>query len=198
MPVHDREPLAPPSILQQLRLGVRQGMALASLAVVTGCTETDVPLEDPTPDASQDANTLTDAGPRPELSPYALDKVGCFGPSHDAGNYGQCCVSALCYTPPAGAACAAADAIQDKFPSDDFGTEVLEGLPPGSGTCGCTLDGLENGRAGPFAPNLQGTAPAGECCYLVGSISCTGRPLMVAGRAIIAQVVTRRDWALFA
>jgi hypothetical protein len=198
MSEHDDESFAPASILQQLRLGVRQGLALASLAVVTGCTETDAPPDHPTPDASQDADTPTDAPPRPELVPYALDKLGCFGPSHDAGFYGQCCVSPLCYTPAAGSACAAADAIQDKFPSDDFGTDELDGLPPGSGTCACAFDGIQTGRAGPFAPNPRGTAPAGECCYLVGSISCTGRPLMVAGRAVIAQVVARRDWALFA
>jgi hypothetical protein len=188
MSAHDNESFAPASILQQLRLGVRQGLALASLAVVAGCNETDAPLDHPTPDASQDANTPTDAPPRPELLPYALEKVGCFGPSHDGGYYGQCCVSPLCYTPPAGSACAAADAIQG----------AVGGLPPGSGTCPCAFDGIQTGRAGPFAPNPQGAAPAGECCYLVGAISCTGRPLMVAGRAVIAQVVTRRDWALFA
>jgi hypothetical protein len=39
-------------------------------------------------------------------------------------------------------------------------------------------------------------SPEGTCCYLVGSIGCEGRPLVVAGAAIVAPVVPRDDWCL--
>jgi hypothetical protein len=48
---------------------------------------------------------------------------------------------------------------------------------------------------GPYAPNPNGTlVTPGSCCYLVGSITCEGRPLSVADAAIVAPIVPRGDW----
>ncbi len=47
---------------------------------------------------------------------------------------------------------------------------------------------------GPYAalsPNDDGT-----CCYLVGTIGCDGRPLLVEGAARVAPITRRRDWLL--
>jgi hypothetical protein len=37
-------------------------------------------------------------------------------------------------------------------------------------------------------------SPEGTCCYLVGSIGCEGRPLLVDGAAIVAPLSRRGDW----
>ena len=105
------------------------------------------------------------------------------GPTYDGGYAGQCCISAHCYTPDAGA-CLAADQ-RPPIP-----------LPPGSGSCGCSPEGV--GRStlkGPYAPNPDGMPfPDGSCCYLVGAIGCEGRPLVVEGTAIVAPLAARDDW----
>jgi hypothetical protein len=126
---------------------------------------------------------LGGAGGMPGLEPYPLDDVGCFGPSFDAGYEGQCCTSAHCYTP-SGGGCVGVD---ERPPIP---------LPPGSGTCGCPAgQGQADAVRGPYAPNPGGMPlEAGTCCYLVGSISCEGRPLVVAGAAIVAPLVRRGDW----
>jgi hypothetical protein len=118
------------------------------------------------------------------LEPYPMAEVGCFGPTHTGGYEGQCCISARCYTPDAGA-CVGPPAERPPIP-----------LPPGSGTCGCSPDNpAEEVLAGPYAPNPDGMAsPEGTCCYLVGSIGCEGRPLLVDGAAIVAPLSRRGDW----
>jgi hypothetical protein len=99
-------------------------------------------------------------------------------------------VEAHCYTPAGNAACAAPEGVR----------EVLSEFPPGSGKCNCSLgEDASAGVAGPFAPNPEDTPrTTGSCCYLVGSITCTGRPLMVDGEPLIAALVARSDWAPFA
>ncbi|HTU60487.1 MAG TPA: hypothetical protein VMF89_18680 [Polyangiales bacterium] len=215
----------------QLTLGVRHGVALASLSLGGSCTgEQDLvvdagasaPVESAEPsserfdqsvvshddatslDLPKDSGAALDAavfalpGPdaqtspinaavRPGLEPYALNKLGCFGPVHDSGYYGQCCVSALCYTPESGAACAPKDEV----------SRLLPGYPPGSGACGCSTDPVTGSASdGPYARNAADDAGLGECCYLVGSITCTGRPLVIAGEVVIAAVVVRSGWAI--
>lgn len=97
----------------------------------------------------------------------------CSGPSYDAGGggfEGRCCEITPCTAPIDGICPSPAD-LRNTAPS----------LPPGSGTCECST------RRGPFA----GTNDAGDalCCYLVGSISCEGRPLLVHGEARLAEVL---------
>lgn len=163
------------SIAQQLARAIAQGAALASLASVAGCSGETSGEQHPT-------NT--------HLVPYESSGVGCWGPSHDGGYYGQCCADAHCYTPSDGASCRPPDKVRD----------VLSEFPPGSGGCNCPVaEGAETGVVGPFAPNPAHTPRTpGTCCYLVGSITCTGRPLMVDGQLLIAELRRRGDWAPFA
>ena len=105
---------------------------------------------------------------------------------------GQCCVEAHCYTPDDGSGCVAEPPLQTTV-------RGLVPLPPGSGSCSCSLADGTYAVAGPFAPNPDAEAPTdGECCYLVAKIGCTGRPLTVAGQLVIARLVARSDWAPFA
>lgn len=156
----------------------------AGLAIVAGCggnTEAgasadagrDAAMKDVATDAVVDvASDATDAAP---LVPYP-DNLGCSGPVYDSGYYGQCCTEALCGQADGGV-CPPADSVMYWLP----------GYPPGSGTCTCG-----GSATGPFAPR---TASEGPCCYVVGSIECDGRPLLVAGRPRLAPVVERADWA---
>jgi hypothetical protein len=123
------------------------------------------------------------SGGTPALEPYALDDLGCLGPTLDGGYDGQCCVSALCYTPAEGACLAASE--RPPIP-----------LPLGSGTCSCPVgEGSNLTVRGPYAPNPGGSpSQDGTCCYLVGSIGCEGRPFVVAGAAIVAPLARRGDW----
>lgn len=122
---------------------------------------------------------VVDAGSDAALptTPYPTP-LGCYGPSHDSGYYGQCCEKAACIAP-----------INGACPPATQASQVIPGYPPGSGSCSC------GDNKGPFAPNA---ANEGACCYLFGSISCEGRPLLVAGRARKAPLVARADWASFA
>lgn len=123
-----------------------------------------------------------DAGSGQLLQPYPTTGLGCFGPFHNDGYYGQCCYAASCYTPPEGEKCSA---------SADRSI-----LPPGSGSCSCE----ENGQpdvSGPYAPNpTHVPLQAGPCCYLIGSIACEGRPFFVDGQLLLADVVARDDWGI--
>ena len=124
------------------------------------------------------------------LMPYPMDLVGCFGQDHPGPGYrGQCCVRVACYTPGAGEAC---------VPNP---TQLLP-TPWGSGNCGCAgMVGAgfdSDSPAGPFAPNPDDTEPKSGCCYLIARIACDGRPLIVGGTFVVADIVTRADWALIA
>lgn len=97
----------------------------------------------------------------------------CSGPIYeygDGGYDGQCCEITLCTEPVDGACPSAMDA-----------RSVLSGLPPGSGHCECSpLHGPYGGMS---------DADGAACCYLVGSITCEGRPLRVLGEARLAEVI---------
>jgi hypothetical protein len=114
------------------------------------------------------------------------DYPACSGPEQDGGYYGQCCVSPHCYTPTSGA-CAPADEVSSLLPE----------FPPGSGSCSCIPE-VGEGLAvvGPYRGRPEVTpVSTGECCYLVGSISCEGRPLLIAGVPRVAGLRKRADWA---
>jgi hypothetical protein len=112
-----------------------------------------------------DSGVVADSG---TLSPIPSGLDSCHGPSWDGGYHGQCCNRVQCI------ACG-------QSPQ----------LPPGSGTCSCALqEGSSKVVDGPFAG-----ANAGECCFVVGTIYCDGRPLLVEGEAVTAPVVSRSDWA---
>jgi hypothetical protein len=202
---------------RELRESIHAGAALAALTLAAGCGGKDVagtevrtadhpsttPVDTPTtttPDVTDAATSTpgaTDAATSPNLprETYSLAQIGCFGPGYDGGYYGQCCFEAHCYTPGAGEACLGAE-----------NTPALRGkirLPGGSGECGCSVpeQGGES-LSGPFASNpadhsegdAGGTLRSGSCCYVVGSISCTGRPFCVDGRLLLAEAVARADW----
>lgn len=189
------------SFFAELRESIHAGAALAALSLAAGCggdaTAVDVASAgtgNVTTPQTDDVDIPVAINPvDPPLEPFALDRLGCFGPSHDGGYYGQCCFDARCYTPPNGERCATADEVS--------ASRSLIALPPGSGECGCGIQ--DEGRpyiSGPFAPNLASANDAGSvgstgsCCYVVGSISCTGRPLIVDGAQLVAPAVQRNDW----
>jgi len=114
--------------------------------------------------------------------PYPVSALGCTGPEHDGGYYGQCCAEALCYTPDNGSQCVAADAAPQEL-----------GRSYGSGSCLCGGDGIQ----GPFAQNpTHEPEQAGTCCYVISSITCEGRPLLVDGTPVISALTRRCDWLL--
>ncbi len=161
------------TLLKRIQLAIGTGAALC--ASTTACSDS-VSKTDAGHDASDN-----DAGA------YALSELGCFGPVHDGGYYGQCCVEALCYTPNNGGCMAA---------NDPMIGSTLPGFPPGSGSCSCSEVG-EAAVRGPFAPNPNDPSEVeGTCCYLVGSISCEGRPLCIEGMQVVAAAVVRDDWML--
>lgn len=95
---------------------------------------------------------------------------------------GPCCVSVHCIQPPeGGVVCPAASAVTEH----DLGYASL-----GSGQCGCAP------IAGPYTSSArQYSTTDGPCCYTIGVMGCTGRPLLVAGRPRLAPLVRRRGWA---
>ena len=115
------------------------------------------------------------------LDPYPVDGLGCSGPSSGGGFgfHGQCCTDALCYAPTDGKECVAADDAPEKL-----------GRWWGSGSCLC------GGRIqGPFAANpAHAPSEPGTCCYVIGSIGCDGRPLLVDGTPIVSELRRRSDW----
>jgi hypothetical protein len=185
------------SLGSTLALAIKQGAALAAIGTVAGCagkSQHSIADDGPATGGSTalggtgssgagGSDTRGGSGGASELSPYRLEDLGCYGPVHDGGYMGQCCVSARCYTPDAGACL-----LPEQAPPIP--------LPPGSGTCGCEAsESVAHTVSGPFAPNPEGMAsPNGSCCYLVGSIGCEGRPLLVEGVAVVAPLVRRNDW----
>ena len=112
------------------------------------------------------------------LEPYPADALVCIGPEHDGGLFGRCCANALCYTPDTGSDCVAAKAAPAKL--NEF---------YGSGQCLC------GDIQGPYASNpTHAPSKAGTCCYVVSSIACEGRPLLVDDVAVVSELARRCDW----
>jgi hypothetical protein len=117
------------------------------------------------------------------LTPYPVSALGCTGPEHDGGYYGRCCAEALCYTPDDGSQCVPPAEAPQKL-----------GTFYGSGSCLC---GGEEPIQGPFAQNPAHTPEQpGTCCYVISSITCEGRPLLVDGAPIVSALTRRCDWLL--
>lgn len=167
------------TLLKRIQIAIGAGVAFCMPTL--GCDDSIV-KSGASHDAGHEGGVTSDAGT------YELTELGCSGPEYDGGYYGQCCVDALCYTPTGGGACMTA--------IDPLLYSTVPGFPPGSGSCACSPTGGD-AVAGPFAPNPNNPdEPNGTCCYLVGSIGCTGRPLSVAGEQLIAVIVVRKDWIL--
>ena len=114
------------------------------------------------------------------LDPYPTTGLGCSGPDYDGGYYGQCCAEALCYTPENGDDCVDPNDAPNKL-----------GTFYGSGSCLCGGTGIE----GPFAANpTHEPEKPGTCCYVISSITCEGRPLLVDGSPLISALMQRCDW----
>ena len=184
-------------LARELHVSVRAGAALAALTLAAGCggeaTSVEEAPGDSLPGTSTETTSTdtisTDTAQNQSLEVYSLDRVGCLGPISDDPDWGpQCCFTASCYTPDAGAACA----------TNLHSAELSFLRTPNSGVCGCNVpsEGLP-GVAGPFAPNPadDSVRREGSCCYLVGRIGCTGRPLVVQGTLQVAPLVERADWA---
>lgn len=123
------------------------------------------------PPRDLDGGALTEV---PSGSLQCTGDAGTVGPF-----FGACCTNVHCY-PPTTEACAAPNAI-----GPHTGQQFDPALPPGSGTCMC------GETQGPFAQADGGDT---RCCYVVGSITCTGRPLREGSAALVAAVVPRDDW----
>jgi len=134
----------------------------ASLVIISGCGS----------DVSREPGSTDGANGNENLNLDLTPEPVCRGPYYDDGGgfFGQCCDDVLCTTPVNGACPSTADA-----------RAVLTGLPPGSGSCECEP------LRGPYANTDADSADA--CCYLVGSIGCEGRPLLVHGEARLAEVI---------
>jgi hypothetical protein len=179
---------------RDLREAIGAGAALAALTMASGCAgeSSSGQLANDTP-AAEDSDDSPTAVPLATLEPYPLASIGCFGPMSESPLYGpQCCFEPNCYQPAASAAC------ETNLESP----QVLALLPPGSGTCGCQV--LEEGRpfvSGPYAVNTdaeESSLEPGMCCYVVGSVGCTGRPFVIGGIGHLAGVAYRADWGLVA
>lgn len=125
------------------------------------------------------AVTLSSCGEsstEPKLDPFPADYPTSVGPDYGdgPGYYGTCTGSPKCTVSVAGT-CPAADS-------------VYELKPPGSGTCSCATD------LGPYAPPDPSYEEQGDCCYVIYSIACDGRPLRRDGEVLVAGIVARTDW----
>lgn len=173
------------SLSRRLREALVQGAALASAGVYAGCASS----APQTTDAASDASSPIDAAmiglDATKLEPYPIDRIDCYGEDHQEGFgfHGRCCVRAQCYSPGA-----------PSCPRDPG--SAVPGYPPGSGSCGCAATAGQTVTAqGPYAPNPEHTPEhEGACCYLVASISCDGRPLIVDDSLVVAPIAVRSDW----
>ncbi|MFT3768898.1 MAG: hypothetical protein QM820_25935 [Minicystis sp.] len=153
------------AFLQRILVASQWG---ASLVLVAGCSSN---VNGGNGGAGGSGTPLDGGTPVGNVDP--LPTPECSGPIYDGsmGGYdGQCCEKTLCTAPTDG-----------YCPAAEVAKPTLDGLPPGSGTCECSP------IRGPYA----GTSDAGDaiCCYLIGSIGCEGRPLVVHGEARLADVI---------
>lgn len=71
----------------------------------------------------------------------------------------------------------------------DVDTYQLSDYPPGSGSCSC------GELVGPFENPDTAVHQGGPCCYVIGSYSCVGRPIIIDDRVRLAAVtVGPSDW----
>ena len=129
------------------------------------------------------AESAGTSGNNQQLAPFPESAVGCSGPSYGDGfgYHGQCCAEALCYTPDDGSGCVEPDSAPEKL--DRF---------YGSGSCLC---GGSEPIQGPFANNpAHEPQKPGTCCYVISSIGCDGRPLLVDGAPVVSALVGGCAW----
>jgi hypothetical protein len=118
------------------------------------------------------------------LAACPLDALVCTGRDHSAdddggmpgGYFGRCCAKAMCYAPEPNAGCESAEVAQN------------EHFSFGSGDCNC------GDVEGPYAQPEDAAAEAGECCYVVPVIGCTGRPLSTDRGHLLAPIVSGTEW----
>lgn len=134
-----------------------------------------------TTNASTSGNNGTTTAP-PDLPEVDESVLGCTGEGDEFS--GPCCAEVACYEA-GGTACA--DPETDR-PYDIAASLGYTGL--GSGTCLC-------GVSGPYdvESSHQLTDDTGECCYIISTQGCTGRPLTCDGGEVrTAPVTERTDW----
>lgn len=169
-------------MLERLERAMQRGLMMSMALAACSAKEVSEPMDS----VEQVAGAGGEGATTPGLQSYPDDAYPtCSGPTYGQGGApsgydGQCCVEPMCFTPEHGAC----------PPADQVGSAELPEFPPGSGTCGCSP------VEGPFAPRKDHEAATpGSCCYLVGSIGCTGRPLLVNGSLRVAASARRSDWS---
>ncbi|HEY6561109.1 MAG TPA: hypothetical protein VI072_27725 [Polyangiaceae bacterium] len=129
--------------------------------------------------------------PPPPVGGTPQDGGAAYPQCYGEGNpmlHGPCCLRVFCIEPPAGqTACKPANAVT----SQEIGYPSL-----GSGTCMCSVPGRPPGFGGPYSPESaqQYSTSQGSCCYLVGLQWCTGRPLIIEGRGVVAELISSAGW----
>lgn len=162
----------------EIRRAVARGFTLAAASAALACG---------TPTTTPDSGvTVVDAGEPPAvrdpdgglLAQVPADSLRCTGDAGSPGPFfGACCTRLHCYS--------TAEATCDAVLS--WAREFSPSLPgSSSGNCSC------GEPTGPFASPDGG---AHECCFVVGSIACLGRPLREGEAMLVAAVVARPDWA---
>ena len=157
----------------ELKRAIARGFTLAAVSGALACGTPTV-----TPDGGGGSQGVHNADGS-ALAQAPDESYGCTGDAGDTGPYfGSCCTKLHCYT--------TTEATCDTSVMPFGPREFRPSLPPGSGTCMC------GETKGPFAAPDGGTD---QCCYVVGSIGCTGRPLREGDGALVAAIVVRSDWS---
>lgn len=158
----------------ELHRAITRGFTLAAVSVSVSCTKPALPERDA--GARQPAARRLRDPDGGLLARVPAGALACTG--EETPEMGPCCTNVHCY-PPSGETCAAPGDIREHR------EHIQPRLAPGSGTCMCGQ------TQGPFVQPDGG----GECCYVVGTMGCAGRPLREGGGAVVAAVVVRTDWA---
>ncbi len=168
---------------EELQRAIKRGFTLAAVSASLSCTrpapartESAAPVDAGTPVAIEVKPRLRDADGG-SLAQVPAASIRCFGDGNEPF-HGGCCTHVHCYTPTSDT-CVEPIEIAQRL-------GFTPRLPIGSGTCFCGQ------TAGPFAQPDGGVA---ECCYVVGTMGCSGRPLREDESTIVAPVVMRADWA---
>ena len=177
----------------ELKRAIARGFTLAAVSVSLSCSGPSIPPGDGGSGggggmvATGGGGGGTAVAPPPRdldggsLTQVPSGSIECTGDAGSVGPFfGSCCTDVYCYQPTT-ETCAGPNEI-----GAHTTMAFNPSLPPGSGTCMCGQ------TQGPFAQPDGGDT---RCCYVVGSIGCTGRPLREEERAVVAAVVVRSDWA---